>query len=95
MRYHLAHIPERIELADWQLRVGGDGTANPVELTMADLQSGFEQIETTAVCQCSGNRSGLSDPHVPGVQWGPGAMGSAVWTGVRLKDVLAKAGLRK
>jgi len=47
------------------------------------------------VCQCSGNRRGLSDPHVPGVQWGLGAMGNAVWKGVRLKDVLAKAGLSK
>jgi DMSO/TMAO reductase YedYZ molybdopterin-dependent catalytic subunit len=37
----------------------------------------------------------MVQPHVPGVQWGPGAMGNAVWRGVRLKDVLAKAGLRK
>ncbi len=32
---------------------------------------------------------------MPGVQWGVGAMGNAVWKGVRLRDVLAKAGLRK
>jgi hypothetical protein len=62
---------------------------------MDELEHGFEQVEITAVCQCSGNRRGLSDPHVPGVQWGLGAMGCAVWRGVRLKDVLAKAGLRK
>jgi len=31
---------------------------------------------------------------VPGVQWGLGAMGNAVWRGPRLKDVLAKAGLK-
>jgi DMSO/TMAO reductase YedYZ molybdopterin-dependent catalytic subunit len=60
-----------------------------------ELQSGFEQVETTGVCQCSGNRRGLSQPHVAGVEWGVGAMGNAVWRGVRLKDVLAKAGLRK
>jgi hypothetical protein len=48
-----------------------------------------------AVCQCSGNRRGFSEPHVPGVQWGAGAMGSAVWRGPRLKDILAKAGLAK
>jgi DMSO/TMAO reductase YedYZ molybdopterin-dependent catalytic subunit len=62
---------------------------------MAKLQNGFEQVDITAVCQCSGNRRGLSEPHVRGVQWGLGAMGNAVWTGVRLKDVLARAGLRK
>jgi hypothetical protein len=48
-----------------------------------------------AVCQCSGTRRGLSDPHVPGVQWGYGAMGNARWKGVRLKDLLAKAGITK
>ena len=95
MRYHLADIPERIDLRSWRLQVGGDAAANPFELTMAELQSGFEHVDITAVCQCSGNRRGLSEPHVPGVQWGLGAMGNAVWTGVRLKDVLAKAGLRK
>jgi DMSO/TMAO reductase YedYZ molybdopterin-dependent catalytic subunit len=95
VRYHLADIPERIELPSWKLRVGGEGAASPFELTMADLQKDFAQVEVTAVCQCSGNRRGLSDPHVPGVQWGLGAMGSAVWKGVRLKDVLGKARLRK
>jgi DMSO/TMAO reductase YedYZ molybdopterin-dependent catalytic subunit len=35
----------------------------------------------------------LSQPRVTGTQWGNGAMGCAKWTGVRLKDVLAKAGL--
>jgi DMSO/TMAO reductase YedYZ molybdopterin-dependent catalytic subunit len=94
VRYHLADIPE-IELPSWKLRVGGEAAAGPFELTMADLQKGFEQVEIPAVCQCSGNRRGLSDPHVPGVQWGLGAMGNALWKGVRLKDVLAKAGLRK
>ena len=92
VRYHLADIPEQIDLSSWRLRVGGEGAANPFELTMADLQSGFEQVEITAVCQCSGNRRGLSEPHVPGVQWGLGAMGNAVWKGVRLKDVLARQG---
>jgi DMSO/TMAO reductase YedYZ molybdopterin-dependent catalytic subunit len=94
VRYHLADIPS-IELRSWKLRIGGEAVATPLELTLADLQNGYEQVETAAVCQCSGNRRGLSDPHVPGVQWGIGAMGNAVWKGVRLKDVLAKAGLRK
>src|SRR5207302_10998593 len=51
--------------------------------------------EGTAVCQCSGNRRGLFQPHVPGVEWGYGAMGCARWKGARLKDVLDKAGLKK
>ena len=95
VRYHLADIPETIDADSWTLRVGGDGATGALEFGLRDLQSGFEQVEFAAVCQCSGNRRGLSEPHVPGVQWGVGAMGCAVWKGVRLKDVLAKAGLRK
>jgi DMSO/TMAO reductase YedYZ molybdopterin-dependent catalytic subunit len=95
VRYHLAAIPEEIDPKSWRLQVGGEAAATPLELTLSELQTGFEQVEITAVCQCSGNRRGLSQPHVPGVEWGLGAMGNAVWRGARLKDVLAKAGLRK
>ena len=95
VRYHLAGIPDEIDPKAWRLKIGGEGAASPFELTLQELQSGFEQVEITAVCQCSGNRRGLSTPHVAGVEWGVGAMGNAVWRGVRLKDVLAKAGLRK
>jgi sulfite dehydrogenase (cytochrome) subunit A len=38
---------------------------------------------------------GLFEPHVPGVQWGYGAVGCARWKGARLKDVLGKAGLKE
>jgi DMSO/TMAO reductase YedYZ molybdopterin-dependent catalytic subunit len=94
VRYHLAGIPDSIDVNAWRLKVGGDAAASAFELSMDDLRKNFSQIELAAVCQCSGNRRGLSDPHVPGVQWGVGAMGNAIWKGVRLKDVLAKAGLK-
>jgi DMSO/TMAO reductase YedYZ molybdopterin-dependent catalytic subunit len=94
VRYHLAGIPPRIDVQQWKLDVGGEGVNAPLQLSFTDLQRGYEQIELTAVCQCAGNRRGFSNPHVPGVQWGLGAMGNAVWRGPRLKDVLAKAGLK-
>jgi len=94
VRYHLATIPE-VAPQDWRLRVGGEAATQPFELTLGQLRSEFEPVEIAAVCQCSGNRRGLSDPHVPGVEWGYGAMGNARWKGARLKDVLARAGLRK
>jgi DMSO/TMAO reductase YedYZ molybdopterin-dependent catalytic subunit len=93
VRWHLANIPE-IDVKDWRLAIGGDAAARPLDLTMDDLRSQFEPVELVAVCQCSGNRRGLSDPHVPGVQWGYGAMGNARWRGVRLKDLLTRAGVR-
>lgn len=94
VRYHLAGIPPRIDQAQWKLDVGGEGINSPLQLNFNDLQRNYEQVDVTAVCQCSGNRRGLSMPHVPGVQWGLGAMGNATWRGPRLKDVLSKAGLK-
>jgi DMSO/TMAO reductase YedYZ molybdopterin-dependent catalytic subunit len=94
VRWHLASIPE-IDPREWRLSIGGDAASAPFELTLEQLQRDFEHLEIVAVCQCSGNRRGLSDPHVFGVQWAYGAMGNARWKGVRLKDVLAKAGIAK
>jgi len=93
VRYHLADIPE-LAAAAWQLTVNGDGASTPITLTLDDLKRDYPKVSVTAVCQCSGNRRGLAYPHVPGVQWGPGAMGNAVWSGVRLKDILAKVGIK-
>ena len=92
VRWHLASIPQ-LDPREWRLSIGGDAATQPFELTLEQLQRDFEQVELVAVCQCSGNRRGLSDPHVFGVQWAYGAMGNARWKGVRLKDVLAKAGV--
>src|SRR5258708_40378292 len=44
---------------------------------------------------CSGSSRGMSQPHVPGVQWGHGAIGNAKWRGVRLRDLLHKGGVKE
>jgi sulfite dehydrogenase len=93
VRYHLSDIPE-VDAKTWKLSVGGEGANGQAQLTLADLKA-MPAHEVTAVCQCSGNRRGLFEPHVPGVQWGYGAMSCARWKGARLKDVLEKAGLKK
>jgi DMSO/TMAO reductase YedYZ molybdopterin-dependent catalytic subunit len=54
----------------------------------------FEPVHLTAVNQCSGNSRGFFSPRVPGGQWANGAMGNSVWTGVRLRDVLDRAGVK-
>jgi len=92
VRYHLADIPE-VHAAEYRIKVDGDGANSSFELTLDDLKK-MPTAEIVAVNQCSGNRRGLSNPHVPGVEWGYGAMGCARWKGVRLKDVLDKAGIK-
>ena len=94
VRYHHADIPEADAQA-WRLEVGGESVEKPFTLTLEALQKDFEAVELAALCLCSGNRRGLFEPHVAGVEWGLGAMGNARWKGVRLKDVLARAGLKK
>jgi len=93
VRYHLADIPE-VDAKTYKISVGGDGANGQAELTLDDLKK-LPAVEVVAVNQCSGNRRGLSKPHVAGVEWGYGAMGCAKWKGARLKDILDKAGLKK
>jgi DMSO/TMAO reductase YedYZ molybdopterin-dependent catalytic subunit len=93
VRYHLADIPE-VKAEGYKIAVGGDGANGTAELTLDDLKK-MSAVEVVAVNQCSGNRRGLSKPHVAGVEWGYGAMGCARWKGARLKDVLDKIGLKK
>jgi sulfoxide reductase catalytic subunit YedY len=47
------------------------------------------------VLQCGGNSRSAFTPIAGGIQWGSGAMGCAKWKGVRLSDLLQKAGLKK
>jgi len=93
VRYHLSDIPE-VKAEGYKIAVGGDGANGQAEITLDDLKK-MPAVEVVAVNQCSGNRRGLSKPHVQGVEWGYGAMGCARWKGARLKDVLDKVGLKK
>lgn len=85
-------MPTSIKAADHRVAVGGAVKA-PVSLTLDEVAAAGEAVSVVAVNQCAGNGRGLSEPRVTGTQWGNGAMACAKWTGVRLRDVLARAGL--
>jgi sulfite dehydrogenase (cytochrome) subunit A len=93
VRYHLAGVPSAADMDAWSLAIGGDSVTHPVQLKMSDLLD-LPTNEILAVCQCAGNRRGLSIPHVAGVQWPDGGMGCAVWRGPALRDVLKAAGVK-
>ena len=78
--------------ATWRLRVEGE-VERPLSLSLRDLER-MPATSVTCVLQCAGNGRGTQDPAVPGIQWGHGAVGNAKWTGVRVKDVLERAGAR-
>jgi DMSO/TMAO reductase YedYZ molybdopterin-dependent catalytic subunit len=92
VRWHLQFLPTTVDLRTWRLKVGGH-VERPLELSMDELRQ-MEPTSLVAVNQCSGNSRGLFEPHMPGAQWGNGAMGNARWTGVPLRDLLRRAGVR-
>ncbi|HEV3003965.1 MAG TPA: molybdopterin-dependent oxidoreductase, partial [Pirellulales bacterium] len=91
VRWHLAAIPTHVDLRTWRLRIMGH-VERPLELAMDELRK-MEDVSLVAVNQCSGNSRSFFAPRVPGGQWLNGAMGNARWTGVRLRDLLDRAGL--
>ncbi len=93
VRYHNANVPTSIDGDAFRIEVKG-AVKTPLSLSVADLKKQFEPVEVVAVNQCSGNSRGFSQPRVGGGQLGHGAMGNARWRGVRLKDVLEKAGIQ-
>jgi sulfite dehydrogenase len=92
VRWHISNIPTSVDLRQWRLKIGGN-TDKQIELSMDDLKR-FEQAGYTAVIQCPGNGRSFLDPRVAGGQWGNGAMGNVTWAGVRLRDILKKAGIK-
>src|SRR6266849_2164477 len=90
VRWHLPEIPNQVDLEDWKLKIEGN-VKKPVALSLSDLMEKFKPVSLAAVNQCSGNSRSRFQPRVPGGQWGNGAMGNAMWTGVRLREVLDAA----
>src|ERR1700755_1274919 len=86
-------VPD-IDAAGWRLRVHGL-VERELELSLETLREALPERQVTATLQCAGNRRAglISIRDIPGeAPWGPGATGTATWTGVALGDVLALAG---
>ena len=93
VRWHLANIPTEVDPATFRLTIRGH-VGQSMQLTLDELVRDFKPFEIAAVNQCSGNSRGFFNPRVPGGEWANGAMGNALWRGVRLKDVLDRAGVK-
>jgi DMSO/TMAO reductase YedYZ molybdopterin-dependent catalytic subunit len=92
VRWHWPVIPESVDVLSFKVTVRGH-VNQALSLSLADLLA-MPRVELVAVCQCSGNSRGLFRPRVAGAQWQNGAMGNARWLGVRLRDVLDRAGVK-
>jgi sulfite oxidase len=88
-------VPD-VDPDSWRLRVHGL-VERELDLSMATLREAFRERSVTATLQCAGNRRAglIAIRDIPGeAPWGPGATGTATWTGAALADVIALAGPR-
>ena len=88
VRNHM-HEPSELSAGDWRLTIGGE-VEKPFTLTLSEL-SKLETHSVVNTLECAGNGRSLHRPQVPGVQWGKGAVGTARFSGPRLRDVLQRA----
>jgi sulfite oxidase len=82
----------KVNASEWKLVVDGEVTT-PLSLTLDDLKK-MPKASVTVTLECAGNGRAFFDPPMPGIQWEKGAVGTAKFTGVRLADVLKKAGVK-
>ncbi|MGW7364445.1 sulfite oxidase [Streptomyces sp. NPDC054841] len=88
----------RLNETDWKLTLWGTGLLGrrPVEFSYGQLRS-MPSVTRTAFLECAGNgRSFYTSQQgeaVSGTPWTLGAIGAARWRGVRLADVLCRAGV--
>ncbi len=88
----------RIDVGTWRLKVEGSGVQRPLELTYDEILA-LPSVSVTRYVECAGNgRSFFEAAHgkkAQGTQWKLGAIGVAEWTGVPLREILDRAGLKK
>ncbi|HTV03245.1 MAG TPA: sulfite oxidase [Luteitalea sp.] len=88
IRSHFA-VPQ-VDAATWTLQVKG-AVGQPLTLTLDQLRA-LPKFSRVVTIECAGNGRSYLKPAVGGVQWERGAVSTAEWTGVRLSDLLSRAG---
>ncbi|MGC0343495.1 sulfite oxidase [Streptomyces sp. SLBN-8D4] len=93
LHYVLTHydIPYVPEDTPWQLSVSGR-VRRPLTLDLADLRA-LPQVTTRVTLECAGNGRALLTPRPVSQPWLVEAVGTAEWTGVPLRLLLAAAGV--
>ena len=91
VRTHV-YVPT-VNVSEWRLKVEGE-VGMPQTLALDDLKK-LPAVELVSVVECAGNGRTFYEPPVAGAQWSTGAVGNARWRGVRLADVLKRAGLKE
>ena len=93
LHYVLVHydIPH-VDPARWRLAIDGE-VEQPAELSLDDLRARPPR-SVDITLECAGTGRARLTPRAVSQPWLHGAVGSATWTGVPLRDLLAEVGVR-
>ncbi len=80
-----------VSLATWRLSVQGL-VKEKIEISFSEILA-MPKVEVASTMECSGNGRSLLGEKAPGNPWIIGGVGNAVWGGVRLDQVLERAGI--
>lgn len=88
------NLPNSIDIKTWTLTIEGESVNKTVTYSLEDLKKKFKHYTYQLVLECAGNGRGGFSPQAAGNQWKEGAVSCAMWTGVRLRDVLNSVGIK-
>ncbi|MDA0835124.1 MAG: sulfite oxidase [Planctomycetota bacterium] len=87
-----------IDPKTWELKIHGSGVAKPLALSYDELLS-LPSVSVIRALECAGNgRNFFEVTHgkkIEGTPWSLGGIGVAEWTGVPLREVLDRAGVKQ
>ena len=86
--------PTDVDVQKWTLTIDGESVDKTMTFSLQDLMKQFDHYSYHLTLECGGNGRSEFNPPAKGNQWGLGAVACTKWTGVRLKDVLNKVGVK-
>lgn len=88
----------RVDPDTWRLRIEGTGVSRPQEFAYDEILR-MPSVSVLRFIECAGNGRSFYEAaygkRAQGGQWKLGAIGVAEWTGVPLREVLDRAGLKR
>ena len=92
LHYLLIHydIPA-VDTATWRLELGGL-VERPLSLSLEDLRA-RPAVDLTVTMECAGNGRARLEPRPIAMPWLGEAVGTARWSGVRVRELLDEAGV--
>ena len=86
--------PVNVDPSTWVLNIEGESVESNVQFSLDELKKQFKHYTYQLTIECAGNGRNEFNPPAKGTQWTTGAVACPEWTGVRLSDVLKKAGIK-